>query len=129
MYKLLAISLLLLSSSALAADTPATNAQVSENAQPQVRVSVSQGASASLFNVGAVITDRRTGNVLAKPTMSIEAGAWAQAEVGATGTSGLTSVAFSVTVDPTGQHAAYFAEIRRADGKVDSESGTMRIAQ
>jgi hypothetical protein len=129
MHRLLAIAFLALSSPAFAADAPAPEPQVWTTSQSQVRVSVSRGASENTFNVGATVTDRQTGGVLAEPKMIIKAGAWAQAEVAAMGAPGVASVALSITVDPSGKNAAYFAEIRRADGKLDSESGTLRIAQ
>lgn len=100
-----------------------------KNPQPQVRVSVRPGAAANSFDVSAVITDRQTGNVLAEPKMSVKAGSWAQSEVGQIGVPGVASVALSVTVDPSGKHAAYSAEIHRADGRSDSETGTLLIAR
>ncbi len=112
-----------------AAETPAQAALVEQTAQPQVRVAVDKGTAADTFDVSVVVTDRESGEVLATPTMTIRAGPWSRAEVGALEAPNVTSVSFAVTVDPPGKNVAYFADIGRADGSVDSESGTMRIGK
>lgn len=128
MRKLLAI-LILLPILAVAADRIPTSKEAWAGAQPQLKLSVKDGAVADTFNVHAVISDRRTGRVLGEPSMLIRAGAWAKAEIGASVAPGDASVSLAVTVDPSGKHVAYFAEIRRVGGTTDTESGTLLVSR
>lgn len=129
MRKLLATVLVLLPALVGAADRTPMPKEARTGAQPQLKISVKDGMAANTFNVHAVISDRRTGNVLGEPSIVLRAGTWASAEISGSVTPGVKAVSLAVTVDPSGKHAAYFAEIRRVDGTTDNERGTLLISR
>src|SRR5689334_5622774 len=122
MKKLCVLVPLALSSAALAAPTDTASADAWKGARPNVEISVAHAAAPDTYTVNAVVTDLRTGHVLAKPVMLTRAGMPARAEVGGVGVEGMASVAFTVTVDASGQTAAYSSEVRDNAEVVASQS-------
>ncbi|RZA31775.1 MAG: hypothetical protein EOP92_29435 [Lysobacteraceae bacterium] len=100
---------------------PAPSPYVSS--QPGLRVSATRGHAEGTFEVAAVISDAGTGKVLASPTMTVRAGEWARASMGAPG----AEVEFSATVDPSGQLVAFLAKASQADGDRKTYSGTSLV--
>ena len=129
MRKLLIASLALLPLLAVGADRSHSTPEMWRNAQPQLSIKVEHGAQPDTFDVIAVVTDHLTGSILSEPRMTIKACSWARAQLGATGAPGDVSLSLAVTVDPSGENAAYFAKIHRPDATTDTESGTMAVSR
>ena len=129
MKKLSLLLVALLSSSALASGTAPSAASTWLNAQPVLQLKVKPATAAGTYSVNAVITDRATGKVLERPSLIINAGTWGRAEVGAKGAPGMVLVSLSVSVEPSGRGAAYFAEFRREGGHTDTQSGTLLVSK
>ena len=129
MKKLFAVALFALSFSALAASADPVAPDAWMGARPSVQITVVHGTAPDTYIINAVVSDLRTGNVLAKPVMVTRAGTPARAEIGGVGVKGMVSVAFTVTVDPSGQTAAYSSEVRDNAEVVASQSATLAIAR
>lgn len=129
MRKLFIASLALLPLLAAGADRSHSTPEMWRNAQPQLSINVKHGAQPETFDVITVVTDHRTGSILSEPRMTIKAGSWARVQLGATGAPGDVSLSLAVTVDPSGENAAYFAKIHRHDAPTDSESGTIVVSR
>ena len=129
MKKLFAVALLALSFSALADSATPVAPDAWVGARPNVQITVSHGTAPDTYTINAIVSDLRTGNVLAKPVMVARAGSPARAEVGGVGVKGMVSVAFTVTVDPSGQTAAYSSEVRDNAEVVASQSATLAVAK
>jgi len=129
MRKLFVTALVLLPLFATAADRQPTASKTWVGVQPKIDVSVRAGSTAGTYQVHTVVSDRDSGKVLETPTMLIRAGAWAKADFGRTGVPGLAAVSLAVTVDPSGRHAAYFADFRRGSGNTDTQSGTLIVSK
>ncbi len=129
MKKLFAVALLALSFSALADSATPVAPDAWVGARPNVQITVSHGTAPDTYTINAIVSDLRTGNVLAKPVMVARAGSPARAEIGGVGVKGMVSVAFTVTVDPSGQTAAYSSEVRDNAEVVASQSATLAVAK
>ena len=129
MKKLFAVALLALSFSALADSPTPVAPDAWMGARPNVQISVSHGAAPDTYTINAVVSDLRTGAVLAKPVMVAHAGSPARAEIGGVGVKGMVSVAFTVTVDSSGQTAAYSSEVRDNAEVVASQSATLAVVK
>lgn len=129
MKQLFAVGLLALSFSALADSATPVTPDAWIDARPDVQISVSHGPAPGTYTINAVVSDLRNGNVLANPVMETRAGAPAHAEIGSTGVKGMASVAFTVTVDPSGQTAAYSSEVRDNAEVVSSQRATLAVAR
>lgn len=129
MKKLLAAALLVTSFSALASSAEPAAPDAWHGARPNVQIAVSHGDTADSYTINAVVSDLRTGKVLAKPVMVARAGAPARAEIGGVDVKGMVSVAFTVTVDPSGETAAYSSEVRDNAEVVASQSATLAVTK
>lgn len=129
MKKLFAASLLTLSFSALADSAAPVAPDAWAGARPSVQITVAHGTTPDTYNINAVVSDLRTGNVLAEPVLVTRAGTPARAEIGGVGVKGMMSVAFTVTVDPSGQTAAYSSEVRDNAEVVASQNATLAVAE
>jgi hypothetical protein len=129
MKKMLAVLLLALSFSVFADSAAPVTSDAWMGARPSVQITVAHGTAPDLYNINAVVSDLRTGAVLAKPVMVTRAGAPARAEIGGVGVKGMVSVALTVTVDPSGQTAAYSSEVRDNAEVVASQSATLAVAK
>jgi hypothetical protein len=129
MKKLFAVSLLAFSFSAFADSADRISSAVWLDAHPSVQIAVTHGDAPDTYNVNAVVSDLRTGKVLAKPALITRAGTPARAEIGADGTKGMVSVTLTVTVDPSGKTAAYSGEIRDNSELVASQSATLAVTE
>jgi hypothetical protein len=69
MKKLFAVALLALSFSAVADSAAPTSPDAWVGARPNVQIAVTRGATPDTYTVNAVVSDLRTGNVLAKPVV------------------------------------------------------------
>jgi hypothetical protein len=126
---LLAIAVPALPFSTFGASPAPASADAWQDARPAVDISVSRGEAPDTYQVNAVVSDLRNGDVLAKPIMVIQAGKAARAEIGGVGMDGFVSVAFAVTVDPTGETAAYTSEVRNNAEVVSSQSATLAVVE
>ncbi|MCI0351490.1 MAG: hypothetical protein L0Z53_18870 [Acidobacteriales bacterium] len=129
MKKLFAVALLTLSFSAHADSAAPVAPDAWMGARPNVQITVSHGTTPDTYTINAVVSDLRTGNVLAKLVMVARAGSPARAEIGGVGVKGMVSVAFTVTVDSSGQTAAYSSEVRDNAEVVASQSATLAVAK
>jgi hypothetical protein len=129
MKKLFAVSTLALSFSAFADSADRISPADWLDAHPSVQVSVIRGDAPDTFKVNAVVSDTRTGKVLATPLLITRAGTPARAQIGADGTKGMVSVTFTVTVDASGKTAAYSSEIRDNSEVVASQSATLAVTE
>jgi hypothetical protein len=129
MKKLFAVSLLALSFSAAADSADRISPAAWLDAHPSVQISVTHGDVSDTYKVNAVVSDLRTGKVLAKPVLVTRAGVPARAEIGGDGTKGMVSVMFTVTVDPSGKTAAYSSEVRDNSQVVTSQSATLAVTE
>ncbi len=128
MKKLSAAALLILSFSAFADSTTPVASDAWTGARPNVQITVSHGTAPDTYTINAIVSDLRTGNVLAKPVLVARAGSPARAEIGSVGSKGMISIAFTVTVDSSGQTAAYSTEFRDNAEVFASQSATLAVA-
>jgi hypothetical protein len=129
MKKLFALALLALSFSAVADSAAPTSPDAWVGARPNIQIAVTRGATPDTYTVNAVVSDLRTGNVLAKPVVITRAGTPARAEIGGVGAKGMVSVAFTITVDASGKTATYSSEVRDNAEVVASQSATLAVTQ
>lgn len=129
MKKLFAVALLTLPFSAFADSAAPSSSDAWHGARPDITVSVSPGDTPDTYRVSAVVTDLRSGTVLAEPVMAVRPGKAARAEIGGVGTEGLVSVAFAVTVDPSGDTATYTSEVRNNAEVISSQSATLAVVE
>ena len=99
------------------------------DARPDLKLAVTRGTAPNTYTIKAVVSDLRSGSVLATPVMIAHARAAARAEVGGVEVKGMVSVAFSVTVDPSGKTDEYSSEVKDNAGIVASQSATLAVAQ
>jgi hypothetical protein len=129
MRKLMIACLLALSFPAFA-ETPApAAADAWVGARPSVQITVAHGDALDSYEIHAVVSDLRTGDVLAKPVILTHAGAPAVAEIGGVGVEGMVSVVFTVTVDASGRTAAYSSEVRDNAEVIASQSATLAVVE
>jgi hypothetical protein len=128
MKNLYAVALLAFPFSAIADSTAPVAPEAWDNARPDVQIAVVHGAVPDTYTVNAIVSDLRTGKVLAEPVLVTRAGTPARAEIGGVGSQGTVSVAFAVTVDPSGQTAAYSSEVRHDAKVIASQSATLAVA-
>jgi hypothetical protein len=97
-------------------------------ASPSLEVSAAKVA-ADVVNIHTAVRDSRTGAMLAAPVTVVKVGTWSSIEIGNPGGKGAASVAISITVDPSGHNAAYFAQIHNGDGSAVSQNGTVAVSR
>jgi hypothetical protein len=129
MKKLFAFALAAVSFSAFAASADRISPAAWLDAHPNIQIAVTHGDAPDTYNINAVVSDLRTGKVLAKPVLVTRAGTPARAEIGGDGVKGMVSVTFTVTVDPSGKTAAYSSEIHDNSEVVASQSATLAVAE
>jgi len=129
MKRLAAVALLALPSAAFAASPSPTSSDAWQGARPAIEISVGHAEAPGTYRVNAVVTDLRNGDVLAEPVMVMQAGQAARAQVGGVGVEDLVSVAFAVTVDPSGESASYTSEVRNDAEVVASQRATLAVGE
>ncbi len=95
--------------------------------QPGLEVSARPGQAEGTFEIAAVVSDSASGEVLARPGMTVRAGQWARVSIDREAMPG-DALVFSATVDPSGQVSAFLAEVTQAGAGRQTFSGTVLVA-